>query len=97
MIWILVLVALAVIGFFFWKNNKTNATVVSVVSHAQKAVDKVVDVLDANNDGKVNFADVVTASSAIATEVVKDAELVKEKVKRGRMKYGGKVKKTPKA
>ena len=91
MIWILVLVALAVIGFFFWKNNKTNATVVSVVSHAQKAVDKVVDVLDANNDGKVNFADVVTASSAIATEVVKDAELVKEKVKRGRKKYGGKV------
>ena len=46
---------------------------------------------------KVNFADVVTASSAIATEVVKDAELVKEKVKRGRKKYGGKVKKTPKA
>lgn len=97
MIWILVLVALAVVGFFVWKNNKKHAAVASVVSHTQKAVDKVVDVLDANNDGNVNFADVVAASSAIKKEVVKDAELVKEKVKSGRKKYGGKVKKTPKA
>jgi hypothetical protein len=90
MIWLLALVVVVGVTFFVWKNNKKHDAVVKVT----KAVEKVADV---NNDGKVNLADAFAAAENIKKEVVKDVAVAKETVKKVRKKYGGKVKKTPKA
>jgi hypothetical protein len=89
MIWLLTLVVVGVI-FFVWKKNKKHDAVVKIT----EAVEKVADV---NNDGKVDLADAFAAVENIKKEVVKDVAVANETVKKVRKKYGGKVKKTPKA
>jgi hypothetical protein len=89
MIWLLTLVVVGGI-FFVWKKNKKHDAVVKIT----EAVEKVADV---NNDGKVDLADAFAAVENIKKEVVKDVAVANETVKKVRKKYGGKVKKTPKA
>ena len=88
MLWLLLLVVVAAVGYFVWKNNKNTAV-------AQKVAHVVEKVADVNKDGKVDFKDAVAAAQNVKKEVVKDVAIVKEEVKKVKKKYGGKVKKTP--
>jgi polyhydroxyalkanoate synthesis regulator phasin len=77
--------ALAILGYYAWKVNQPAPLVkiketAKITATVAKEVAK--DIVDVNNDGKVNLQD--------AAQVVKN---VKAEVKRAKRKYGGKVKK----
>jgi hypothetical protein len=86
MIWILLLAAVAVVGYFAYKSTeptpalKIKSGAKEALESAKASVEKVADV---NKDGKVDIKDAVAA-----------VQNVKAEVKRVKKKYGGKVKKT---
>lgn len=82
-IFVIILIT-SVCGFYAW--NSTQPTFPSKAKDGvKKTVEKAADVVDVNNDGKVDIKD-----------VIKVAKAAKAEAGRVKKKYGGKVKKASK-
>jgi hypothetical protein len=80
---VIVLIA-GVCGFYAWNSSQPIFTS-KAKDGVKKTVEKAVDVVDVNNDGKVDIKD-----------VIKVAKAAKAEAGRVKKKYGGKVKKASK-
>jgi hypothetical protein len=81
LLWVITVVAFSAVIYFALKSTQPSPAL-KIKDGTQKMVVTVKDVVDVNNDGKVNVKD--------AVQVAKN---VKAEATRAKKKYGGKVKK----
>jgi hypothetical protein len=89
---ILVLAALAAVGFFAWKSSQPTP-IMKIKDGAHTAVEVVKKAADVNNDGKVTVADAVAVAKNVKTQTKRVVKNVKAEAGRAKRKYGGKVNK----
>jgi hypothetical protein len=104
MFWIILISGLAAVTFFMWKKTKTPSGLkLKIQDKTEKVMSTAKDIVDVNNDGKVNFTDVLATIELVESgtkRAVKSAKISARDVRRdvqegkAKKKYGGKVKKS---